>query len=580
MIIMRNIEKLVYKFEKFPLRNIFSEKSLKNLKDDIKKADLNIQARTFITFCLFTSLLIGILFFLLFTILGLLEIGIAIGLLFFGLSFLGLKQIPAIEKKKRAESFERDLPLILRSIAIQLEINMAFEKTIEYIANSGYTMSYEFQRVLNEINAGVSVPKSFTNMAERIESTVVKRTVNQLIITYERGGKGETLKQIATELVDIQFSKLKEFESKLSFIGLLFIAVACLIPAFFEIFVIIGGMMLPVKLEPIHLWLMFVFVFPLLDLIIIIFIKLKTPSATNIRNLTLKKEIYQIEKYLKEKNFPFNFKKLIIFSTIIGLILGIVFILLALNVSKLFIVVAFIAFLIPVLIFLYLSYIIEQRILKMEHALPDLLFQAASFQKGAGTEEPIKQMAKYEYGPLSNEYGIAYRQIKAGLSIETALTNMYERNPSPLIERANKMLIYGFQTGADMYQALRETAEDMFSLFSLIRERKAVLSLQKYTILIGGTILVPLILGIVLQVIGSLDLSVIMSYLGQTIDTEALLETSFIVIPIYLILYSILSSYMIADQEGEPKKAIIYILFMVCISFVLFNIAASTPLIS
>lgn len=577
---MKRLENLINKFENFPLRNLFSEKSLEILKEDIKKADLNMQARTFMMFCFYTSLSIGFLLFILLTLFNQIMNGLLLGIMIFALIFFILKSIPKIQKKRRAEEFERDLPLILRSIAIQLEINMAFEKTIEYVSISGYSMSYEFDRVLKEIKAGASVPKAFTNMADRIESTVVKRTVNQLIITYERGGKGETLKQIANELVDVQFSKLKEFESKMSFIGLIFIAVACLIPAFFEIFVIVGGMMLPITIEPIHLWIMFIIVFPFLDVLIILFIKIKTPTATNIRNLTLKKEIYQIEKYLSEKKFPLTFKKLMIFSSIIGCILAILFILLSIYYLNLLIIFSFIFFLTPVLIFLGLSYIIEQRILKMEFALPDLLFQAASFQKGAGTEEPIKQMAKYGYGPLAQEYSIVYRQIKAGLSIDTALTNMYERNPSPLIERANKMLIYGFQTGADMYQALRETAEDMFSLFSLIRGRKAVLSLQKYTILIGGTVLVPLILGIILQVIGSLDLSVIMSYLGQQIDTKALLETSHIVIPIYLMIYAMLSGYMIADQEGEPKKAIIYFLFMGCISFVLFNIAASTPLIS
>jgi len=577
---MKNIEKIVKKFENCPLRSIFSEKSLINLKEDIKKADLNIHPREFMSFCLTVSFFIGFILFLILTIFGFLINGIMIGLLVFGLSFFGLKMIPSIEKKKRAEGFEADLPLVLRSIAIQLEINMAFEKTLEYVAGSGYSISYEFERVLKEIKAGASIPKAFTHMTERIESIVIKRVINQIIITYERGGKGDGLKRIAKELVDIQFSKLKEFESKLSFIGLMFIAVACLIPAFFEIFVIIGGMMLPITLEPIHLWIMFLIVFPFLDILIIIFIKLKTPNATNIRNSDIKKEIYQIEKLLTEMNSPFKFKKLMIISSITAVILGIIFVLFSLNFSKFFIIFAFISFLIPVLIYLYLSYKIEKRTIKMEHSLPDLLFQAASFQKGAGTEEPIRQMSKYDYGPLSKEYSIVYRQIKAGLSIETALTNMYERNTSPLIERANKMLIYGFQTGADMYQALRETAEDMFSLFSLIRERRAVLSLQKYTILIGGAILVPVILGIVLQVVGGLDLSVIMDYLGQKVDTEAMFETSSIVIPIYLIIYSLLSSYMIADQEGEPKKAIVYFMFMAIISFVLFNISASTPLIS
>ncbi|MFA5381551.1 MAG: type II secretion system F family protein [Candidatus Micrarchaeia archaeon] len=574
------LEKIVKKFENIPLRRLFSEKSLETLKIDIKKADLNFEPRTFMCFCLASSLLLGSIIFFILTVIGFFMYGIIIGLIFFAISFFGLKSIPKIEKKKRAELFEADLPLVLRSIAIQLEINMAFEKTIEYVVDSKYNISYEFERVLKEIKAGASIPKAFTHMTERIESTIIKRAINQLIITYERGGKGDSLKRIANELIDIQFSKLKEFESKLSFIGLMFIAVACLIPAFFQIFIIIGGMMLPINIEPIHLWIMFLFVFPFFDLIIIFIIKLKTPTATDLRNSNIKKDIHQIERYLNEINFPFKFKKLMIISIILSSILGIIFIYLSLTFSNLFIVFAFLAFLFPILIYLYLSYKIEKRTLQMEHSLPDLLFQAASFQKGAGTEEPIKQMSRYDYGPLSKEYSIAYRQIKAGLSIETALTNMYERNASPLIERANKMLIYGFQTGADMYQALRETAEDMFSLFSLIRERRAVLSLQKYTILIGGAILVPLILGIVMQVVGGLNLSLIMDYLGQKVDTKAIYETSLMVIPIYLIIYSLLSSYMIADQEGEPKKAIIYFMFMAIISFLLFNIFSSTPLIS
>ena len=140
-------------------------------------------------------------------------------------------------------------------------------------------------------------------------------------------------------------------------------------------------------------------------------------------------------------------------------------------------------------------------------------------------------------------------------------------------------MIHGYYAGADMYTALRETAEDIYSLFNLISQRKSVLSLQKYTLLLGGAILVPLILGSIVQVVGSLNSEGLISLMAGGAHPVELLGTVKDATQVYLILFSIISGIMIAQQEGEPKKAIIYITLIAISSTILYNAALSYKII-
>ncbi|MCD6549784.1 type II secretion system F family protein [Candidatus Micrarchaeota archaeon] len=568
------VEKYAPKFGNLPFYRWFSEKTLSKLEEDIIMADFDVTPEELINFAFAMGLILGLYFALMYYIVtSNIPMTFAVFLISFAFMFMLIKMSAYFERKKRAEIMEADLPLALRAIGVQLDIKMPFEKALEHIAESKYNISYEFKRAVKEIKGGASIPKALTDLTNRIDSPILKRAVNQLIITYERGGRGDDIKRIANELIDIQFAKVKEFESQMAMMGLIFIAVSSLIPAFFTIFAVVGGLMMPIDITPVHIWLAYLLLFPMLDGIVIYVIKSRTPYSTNIRITDLNKEIALIEDMLDRKGIRYTFRQIMIAVTGVSIAAGLVSVLLAYYMFPQLLIYSFFPFVFPVLVFFYLTYLVDQRTAKMEQMLPDALFQAASLQKGMSTERIIKEISKHDYGPLSEEFALASRQITAGTSVEDALSDIAERNNSLLLERAVNLLIYGYQVGGNMYHALRETAEDMFSLFALIRERKAALALQKYTMLLGGAVLVPMILGIVLQVTGGLDISSISTYFGKNVDPSMILETSQKAIQFYLVIYAAITGYLIASQEGETRKALIYFLFMSITALILFNIS-------
>ncbi|MCD6227632.1 type II secretion system F family protein [Candidatus Micrarchaeota archaeon] len=574
------------KFGKW-LGNTFSKNTKEKIHKKLDMAQMNVSVEQYLSFVLVLSFLftayVGLMTFV---IIKEVVWTFVVSLLTFLLCYLGLKYYPSFEAKRRGKLIEAELPTVLRMIGIQLDIKIRFEKIIKNIANEDYEVSKEFTIAHREIKSGIPIPVALQHMTDRVDSETFNRVVNQLIMNYEKGGRGDEIKQIAGQLTDLQTSELKAFESKMAFTGLIFIAVSCLMPAFFQIFISISSLFGSIILTPLHVWLLFVFVFPVISLISLIFINLSTPPSATLHKSSFDKDLIVIQRFMGDKkwikvddeNDVAPIKRLFVKVSLFAALLFILFIIMGYYFSSAFYLLSFISLISPFMIYFYLLFLAENRIIKMEKSLPDALTHAAMLQKGMSTENIIKEIGRHK-GPLGNEFKIAYRQISAGEDIEKALMDIAERNNSLLIERSVRLMIHGYYAGADMYTALRETAEDIYSLFNLISQRKSVLSLQKYTLLLGGAILVPLILGSIVQVVGSLNSEGLISLMAGGAHPVELLGTVKDATQVYLILFSIISGIMIAQQEGEPKKAIIYITLIAISSTILYNAALSYKII-
>ncbi|MCC7570060.1 type II secretion system F family protein [Candidatus Micrarchaeota archaeon] len=569
--------------------NAFSKEARTKINKNLETANMNVSAEKYLSFGILLAFISAVYFGTIsFFILNDFVWTIIIVLLSFVLIYVAVKFYPGFEAKRRGKQIEAELPTVLRMVGIQLDINIQFEKIIENLANEDYEVSKEFGIVFREIGSGVSIPLSLQHMTDRVESEIFSRTVNQLVMNYEKGGKGGELKRVANQLAEMQVSELKAFESKMAFTGLIFIAVSCLMPAFFQIFIAIGGILGNVSVSSLHIWIIFVFVFPVISLIALLFINISTPPIATMHKSTFEKDLIIIQRFMKEKkwititdeNDASPVKKLGIKFTIGAGIIAVIFLIGGLMFHDAFYVLFFVSLVSPFVSYFYFLFLAEDRILKMEKKLPEALTHAAMLQKGMSTEQIIGEMSKQK-GPLGNEFKIAYRQISAGADVESSLMAIAERNNSLLIKRAVKLIIHGYYAGADMYSALRETAEDIYSLFILISQRKSVLALQKYTLLLGGAILVPLILGSILQVVGSLNTHGLVSVLTdkEITDTADILETIKSATFVYLMIFSIISGIMIAQQEGESKKAIVYAVIIVICAAVLYTLALSSKII-
>jgi hypothetical protein len=106
-------------------------------------------------------------------------------------------------------------------------------------------------------------------------------------------------------------------------------------------------------------------------------------------------------------------------------------------------------------------------------------------------------------------------------------------------------------------------AEDIMQFSEIKREKAAMMSMQKYTLLFGA-VLIPLILKITLNLLNNL--------VGFFNGNQALLLFSFSLVPAYLGVYAFLSATYISEIEGKRSSMPTYFLISAVISLLAFKL--------
>ena len=103
------------------------------------------------------------------------------------------------KKKRRMEKFQRQLPDALDLIARALKAGHAFTGGLRMVAEElGDPIGTEFEKTLNEINFGVSVPEALKSLPNRVDCPDLKFFITSVLIQRETGGNlAEILGKIA-----------------------------------------------------------------------------------------------------------------------------------------------------------------------------------------------------------------------------------------------------------------------------------------------------------------------------------------------------------------------------------------------
>ncbi|HII39500.1 TPA: type II secretion system F family protein [Candidatus Micrarchaeota archaeon] len=258
-----------------------SGKSLAKIQRNLSQADLRINSIHYATLALVasafagaTSLLAGLYF------ISEPAYAVALAILCFAAAFLALLKYPEARKKSRASEIERELSIALRTIAVELRCNTPFEKTLRNLAKSKYPLlAAEAKRILSEIElGGKTPPEALKEFSDRVDSLIVRRAVVQLVFSYEHGLQTEGIKKLADELVNLQKIRSQQYASQMAFLGLMFIAVSCIIPALFAAYVIVGSSFLDSSFTNVDILLAFVIVFPLVDIALLAYMRMQAPK--------------------------------------------------------------------------------------------------------------------------------------------------------------------------------------------------------------------------------------------------------------------------------------------------------------
>lgn len=224
---------------------------------------------------------------------------------------------------------------------------------------------------------------------------------------------------------------------------------------------------------------------------------------------------------------------------------------------------------VPLLLnFFWQNYRAELRRKKMEECTADVLLYASSLPKGSPMQKIISNISEAGYGQLSEEFSRAKAEIEKGVSIPEALARISERNNSAVLKRAIELLVEAYYSGADMKDAFREVAKDILETESILRERASSMIIEKYTLIFSAGIILPAVLAMVSKLVKGLDFE-LLSKLEIGLDSASraqLFGAAITAMPIYLAEYCIVASLFVAFEEGTPKKAFIYAVFLVPLS--------------
>ncbi len=236
-----------------------------------------------------------------------------------------------------------------------------------------------------------------------------------------------------------------------------------------------------------------------------------------------------------------------------------------------------ILFLPPSLLYFLLDYLHDGKLKQIDAELPEALFQIAAFPQNTSMEKIIESVAEKKT-PLGREFLKAHNLIKAGFATSEALETIGNDSGSPLLRRSVSLIIQAYESGSDLGICISEIASDIFEMQSLRKEASSLAAMQKYTLLAGSGVLIPLILGLLLGIVSSLPMSEDATLQGFG-HNHALLLAIDGSIHAYLLILAALCAIFVAFQDGKIKKAPVYFCMLLPSSqFVFLIVKGANPL--
>ncbi|MCX6771212.1 MAG: type II secretion system F family protein [Candidatus Micrarchaeota archaeon] len=560
-----SVAKLMETACNFPIRLRLSDKSGSAASAAFSRAAIECgDARGYLSFSLLAALvpgaLLGAASALLFS-----DAVLSAGIFLFssGILFLSFLKLPYILATRREKQMEAELPYILRELAIYIDIGVPYESCIARLAQGKYELSREAAHAKREMASGASVQAAFARLSAATCSLPLKRSLQLISMIYETGKGTDALRRMADELSSAQISEMRAQAGKFSLLAIAFIAVSALIPSFFSVFAAVSPLLQGEPVPQWQVWLAFLLVFPALDALALLAMFLLLPPVK------VERGAGALDGYLAGKGIRVGGKQFAV--ALAALSLALAGICLAAGSTML----AFLSICMGPAIYSLAAYFSEAETKRAESLLPDALYTAASAHKLLSAEKMLALLSNGGFGRVSSAFALALARQKAGDSFQSSMAAAARHCPTPLVARAFGLIVVAYETGADMYFALRECAQDAVSFFALLRERAALLSIQRYTVLASSALLVPIILGTVIFLAPTLSGAAVS---GSAAPDAALLSALSLACQIYLVINAALSAFLLALSESNPARAALYFAFCAPMSLIFFSFASSSAL--
>lgn len=451
---------------------------------------------------------------------------------------------------RRAES---DLPMLVGELAVYLKMRLPFERAIENISKSGYSTSLLFEGALRSVSAGATMQQALFDCARKVRSPYFMRAIQQMAIEYEEGTDGESLLLLSEEISSSLSARAKEASAKSAIFGLLYIASAALLPAFFSI-LSVGSAAVESAMPTLQIWIFFIVLFPAANCAVLL---LMAKASGVFPELWGQRGHIALQGPSMR---PAHFAASIIAGCAIAL---------AASFSPFGIMCALAVAALPGAIS-HLQAMREDSLSNsMDLEMPLCLMAASSQPRGLSIEKAIQIMSKASSGHLASELAKISRQASSGIPIQQALSEAASSGSSWLFRRSMHLLSAAYRGGGAMSGALRHTAKYMLAMQSLVLERRASFALQRYTLLFSA-FAVPAIIAVVLsmsdaisQTLSSMPSGIF--YLPSAALSESV-SAATSAAQAYLVIFAICTAAFIGMHDGKRGSLVPYALLIAAIS--------------
>lgn len=255
------LEKITYRFGSNPSK-IISNK-------------LNINKYNFKKILIFMILVFIMLNFILSLDLALIIILIIIMLIYFIIKF------PEFQRKNLYSSISKDLPFALRHMACELKSGKGLNNTLISIVKSDYgILSFEYNRVISEVEYGQTLDSALNDMSNRIDSQGLRRANQQIISAQKLGSNlSDSLFIIAEDIAFDMRIKLKNYSQKLNGYIMIYTFMVILAPVVLLIMTIAASTVVGVIMPPIALYIIYGIFFPMIIIFMMLLIKKLEPKV-------------------------------------------------------------------------------------------------------------------------------------------------------------------------------------------------------------------------------------------------------------------------------------------------------------
>lgn len=214
---------------------------------------------------------------------------------------------------------------------------------------------------------------------------------------------------------------------------------------------------------------------------------------------------------------------------------------------------------------------------KLETALLDEVLLLSSQPKINDLKQTLQKLSNSNHKIIAKEFTLILKKTEDGHNIKEIFELFSKKYNSEILDRFLELLYNSITTGTVSTKDYHSYASNFLKTKQLFEERKSALLLQKYTIIFAGGFIVPGIIGTVIsltkKLTTTLDLSLISLY--QISTNSSLFSVCYYCSIIYIIEYVIISSIYLSFLESDIKKAIVYLIFLLPISIIIFFVGSA-----